>query len=409
LIGRTLINPRYLKDTINGKAYIITSEYKVHIKGREFNITAFPYRMQDNETMTCAEVTIANIIDYYSNKYNEYRTVTTTEILECEQRHGYERSFPSRGMTYPELSRTLAEFGFYPRLYYKPVFSSFRYSNISKEMEIKRLMHYYIESGIPVALNLGPDKESEKEGHSIVCIGHSEKKKNYLEDSKKFAGKISKSVFLDKDGINLINSADFYENYIIMDDNQIPYKNRSYEKFSIYPNYKIDSIAVPLNRRMFLDASDAYAIITSILENENTGIAVWTDGKIGNNDYVIMRIFMTSSSGLKEFRIHTEKYSDRRGIYEMVDMPRFVWVCELYEIDKYEKNQAFAEIIVDATGARDDMKNSYSSLIMMRYPKLIGFRMYSDIEPGLRWQYTYTDESYLTGYYGHNLNLFKEF
>ena len=61
----------------------------------------------------------------------------------------------------------------------------------------------------------------------------------------------------------IINSADFYEDYVVVDDNQPVYQVRSFDNLSLYPNMRVENLAVPLYKRMFLDAPDATSTIQS--------------------------------------------------------------------------------------------------------------------------------------------------
>ena len=176
-IGRTLINPRYVPDCIKNKVYVRLSSFEINVYGRSFKVRAFPYRMQDEETMCCAEVTLLNLLEYYSNSYNDYKIVVPSEIIAQEQKHSHERVLPARGITYPVLTKVLSEFGFSPRLYNVSAIDSYKYSSMTREDELKRWLHYYIESGIPVAINLVPVGVTGT-GHSIVCIGHGSAKSN---------------------------------------------------------------------------------------------------------------------------------------------------------------------------------------------------------------------------------------
>lgn len=176
LIGRTLIEPRYIIRKEDYPVYMRTSKFDLNILGRRLTVRAFPFRMQDQETMSCAEVTLLNILEHYSNSYNDYRDINPSEIIEHEQMHNHERVLPSKGMTYPILTKVLADFGFSPRLYNLYAIKNHNYSKITKKDELKRWLHYYVESGIPIALNLNPIG-SYGSGHSVVCIGHGSSKK----------------------------------------------------------------------------------------------------------------------------------------------------------------------------------------------------------------------------------------
>ena len=330
VIGRTLINPKYVFNSKTLPIYVRLSRFELNIYGKKFFVNAFPYRMQDEETMRCAEVTLLNLLEYYANSYHDYRSIVPREILESEQKHSHERVLPSRGISYPILTKVLSEFGFSPRLYNLSSIDKYSLSKITQEDELKRSLHYVIESGIPVALNLLPAGDNGS-GHSVVCIGHGDVKKELIEKAKR-----NKWISWDNKEYchPLINSADFYENYIVVDDNQPIYQLRPFKQLSSYPDMRVENIAVPLYKRMFLDASDAAAIVRSILHHEQFGINIWADEFLEYREDVVIRLFMASSRRLKYFRSKTLNNFYARETYAIVPMPRFVWVCELYR----EKN-----------------------------------------------------------------------
>ena len=261
-IGKTLINPKYIID--KKPVYMRLSKFTLHIYGKKLTVEAFPYRMQDEETMRCGEVTLLNLLEYYSNSYNDYRAVLPKDILDSEQKHSHERVLPARGITYPILTKVLSEFGFSPRLYNLDSIDSFSLSQVTQIDELKRWLHYYVESGIPVALNLLPIGISGA-GHSVVCVGHGQAKENLF-------GKAMKNRWIsweNKENCHpIIDSADFYEDYVIIDDNQPVYQVENFNKLSSFSNMRVENIAAPLYKRMFMDAPDAAAIVRTILHQQ---------------------------------------------------------------------------------------------------------------------------------------------
>lgn len=367
-IGRTLIHPKYIIKN-NSCAYLRLSRFVMHIYGKRLEVEAFPYRMQDEETMRCAEVTLLNLLEYYANSFKDYRSVVPNDILESEQRHSHERVLPAKGITYPILTKVLSEFGFSPRLYNLTSIDVFSLSQVTQADELRRWMHYYIESGIPVAVNLLPVGTGGS-GHSIVCIGHGEAKKELM----KSAMKKRWISWENKETCHpIINSADLYDDYAIIDDNQPVYQIKRFDQLSVFPDMRVENIAVPLYKRMFMDGPDAAAIIRSILHHKEYGINNWSGDFLEPGENVVMRLFMASSYGLKGYRIKTLNNQYAKETYAIVPMPRFVWVCELYRMGDYAEMMAFGEIILDATSA-PGRGNSYRSLILMHYPKVIGIR-----------------------------------
>lgn len=369
VIGRTLIDPQFLISEGDRPAYVRVSSFKLHIYGKKLLVKAFPYRVQDEETMRCAEVTLLNLLEYYSNSYIDYRNVVPSEILYMEQKHSHERVLPSRGTSYPVLTKILSEFGFSPRLYSLSAIERYNLSQVTQEDELKRLLHYYIESGIPVALNLLPIGNNGA-GHSMVCIGHGNANPDLIKKAKKHK-------WISWEHRNhchpIIDSADFYDRYVIVDDNQPVYQVRPFNQLSLYPDMKVENIAVPLYKRMFLDASDASAIVRTVLHHKQLGIDIWSDGFLEPQEDVIIRLFMASSNSLKEYRSQTLMDMFAREAYAMVPMPRFVWVCEIYRESNYDALNAFAEIVIDATSVPGRGHNT-RSLILMHYPHVLGIR-----------------------------------
>lgn len=147
-IGRTLINPEFFLNKDVRPVYVRLSDFKLNVYGRVLTVKAFPYRMQDQQTMCCAEVMLLNLLEYYSNSYEDYRAVVPSEIIENEQKHSYERVLPVRGITYPVLTKVLSEFGFSPRLYNISAIDSYTYSYVSQKLDapnayaiIRSLLH----------------------------------------------------------------------------------------------------------------------------------------------------------------------------------------------------------------------------------------------------------------------------
>lgn len=376
-IGRTLISPQWLLGEVNLPTYIKLSKFKAHVMGKEFSVRAFPFRMQDQETMRCTEVTLLNLLEFYSNSYDDYKSVVPRDIIESEQRHSYERVLPSRGISYPVLTKVLSDFGFSPRLYNVNAIEKFHLSQISQDDELKRWLHYYIESGIPVALNLLP-ASGNAPGHSMVCIGHGPEKDRLINEAFR-----RKQIRWSKLGNchPIINSADFFEDYVVVDDNQPVYQMRNYRQLAAYPDMRVVNIAAPLYKRMFLDAPDAASIITTLLQEEECGISEWTKDFLEENEDVIIRLFMTSCSSFKSFRKKTLSSIWVREVYTVIPMPRFVWVCELYRRQDYfaDRPQAFGEIVIDATSGANRGRRC---LIMAHYPKVILVRNPQQAESG---------------------------
>jgi hypothetical protein len=397
-IGRTLLSPvYYLK---GAESYLRTTEYKVTMFGKKLHINAFPYSMQDGETTSCAEITILNLLDYFSQNYSGYHYILPSDICKIAEANSFERRLPTTGLRYELITRIFTESGFYPRLYMAEIMTGIKF---------KRIMHYYVESGIPIALGIDIDSTNR---HSIICIGHGKLDKELL-------GSRITCVYDEqsKNRIWLIDAADIINEYYFMDDNKEPYYTYKWEQTPqnnvfkendfLLGGYKPSCIMVPLYKRMFLEAVDAYDICTSILADSIIGIQNAYKVKDNNEEIatrdnpLIIRLFMASSRSFKAKRISSfgDKNSKIREIYIETPFPKFVWVCELYTKETY-LNQAIGEIVIDATSAPNA---KVDSLIILHYPNIISRRMPEDILNGKEVELMVVNEWEPFEYYNQNL------
>lgn len=394
-IGHTLISPYFFIEEKD--VFLRYAKYSATIYGLRLQINAFPFSMQDGETTTCAEITILNLMDYFSRKYPEYRSILPSEIVRITEENGYERNLPARGLGYSVITKVFSEVGFSPRLYNMNLFS-----DVS---QFKRVMHYYIESGLPVAVGV---KIDEKTRHSIVCIGHGTIQYD----------KIGSKIYAICDPITdnyiwLVDSADLCSRYIIMDDGGIPYeicewkhtiqKDKVTDK-DMLGNYEPDNLMVPLYKRMFLEAQDAYDVCTSALASSKIGIqSICKDlGQIDNP--VIIRLFMCSSRNYKQCRIakFESKNSEVRERYVRLLLPRFIWVCEIYDRKSYCEGKAIGEIIIDATASPHD---GIKSVLLYHYPYSI-FVCQRNMKELFDRDIEFEKVNEWEPFYGYNHNLF---
>lgn len=394
IIGRSYWNPHYFLTSGN---YVRTSRFSGSVLGKRWTIRAFPYMMQDQEATTCAEVTVLNLIDYYSNSYTEYPCALLSDIELVEARHSADRIFPSRGMSYADVSRSLAQIGLAPIVYAS-------HSSKLTHLFMRRYLYYYVESGIPFGIAV----ESGERGilHSMICIGHGPMEYNWLEEQT--VNYLSKDKYGNDSEEQLhqcwiANSADAYCSFIVMDDNQTPYQTVkltiSHPHQWIYPTtnnnitaYAVDYLCVPLYKRVFLSADGAEELFCSILTSrmgfqaivykQNIEDLYHTIGSEQNNPLII-RIFLASSRTFFAERISmfhniSETEMDRHfeTVYQNLYCPRFIWVCELYSKDLFHctNPQAIGEIVVDATARQTGNTDSLDGVILIHYPHYITYR-----------------------------------
>lgn len=364
-MGRTLLDPKKLRLP---QCYVRTTKFEVSIFGAEYTIDAFPFTGQDGEVMTCSETCIWEILEYFGTRYANYRTVLPNDIISKLNNNARERILPSEGLTFLQVSDLLKAFGFEPRLYVRKSYENKNLTKHSSSSNInifRKIFHYYTESAIPFAMGIS---DSVHEEHSIVCIGHG------------VADHSLKNANIQKVGnLRLIDTASFYNQYVIIDDNQIPYRIERYDHFSKNRNMKVEFLAVPLYKHIFLEADGAMEIINNffLAYAQDLEVLLKDMGIIKNNiEPLVMRLFLTSSRNFKKFRIKNAQSIEEKLIYSEMAYPKFVWVCEFSTYFVYTKEEMVnGEIILDATAFSEA---AFNSIISIRIGQNIGYRSPSE-------------------------------
>lgn len=312
--GRTLLDPTKMRMKLR---YLRTAEFKVTICGRKYLINAFPFSNQMGDVLRCAETSVWALLEYFGTKYETYRTILPSTIIKWESEDMVQRSLPSEGMTYLQISAMLKDFGFEPLIYEResyqrdgnlasgeredirshnekivhadptPDVCSMQAASVGgkgdfllirekeaaakdaiiakkfrekqgthvekQEISLRSLFHYYIESGIPLITAVCNERESVN--HSIIVIGHDERSPYRVAP-----GFVEQNVYKLGD-LNCIDSSTFYDRYITIDDNQYPYRSELFDRFSVTQNCKVKAFIVPLYRHIFLTAEAAVKII----------------------------------------------------------------------------------------------------------------------------------------------------
>lgn len=447
--GRTLLDPykmicRDLEGNISYPfKYLKTTEYKFHLLGNVYKIQAFPFSSQDGVAMKCAETAIHLLCDFEATSSALYAKVLPSEIQDKLKIRLSERILPSHGLYCNDISYLLREFGFSPMIYVgidnreramnqyeEMIYHDFRIGLISENLvsseknnigqkeawdeqhitDLKKWFHYYVESALPVLAITAPNQEVNK--HATLIIGHSKKKRS-INDCRIY--RLGKFPCMD--------TAEFYEDYIIQDDNQIPYIEEKMDRFTSTGNYKLEAFIVPLERHVFLEAASAVSICDAFVARENEMFANAIDNiiveckiflkntkddenkkqysnlidamTISEDNPITIRYYLVNCADYKQYRIATgDSLSDKR-FYADIPMPKSAWIAEISTYRCYEMGYAFAELVLDATASNQSKANS---LLLLRVAQLGVYRLpnetYNDLRMKMVEHTAYTD---LTG------------
>ncbi|KIA96018.1 hypothetical protein OA88_21775 [Flavobacterium sp. JRM] len=342
-IGRSLISKNAFVDN-----NFICCNYKgrVLVNGVKLTVDGYPHSSQDTESISCAETTIWSVMEYFGNRYADYKPTTPSNIINVLNKFSKQRLLPSNGLTVDQISFALKEFGFGTSIY--AVDDAF-------EEELKNIIAYYIESGIPVIAAL----ENTNLAHAVVIIGHEDDQKTDLSKVKK-----RELQYSDED-VKYIDYTDIHKKYVVTDDNLAPYRlidlNNPVEHYGdddAFFGATIESIVVPLYKKIYLEVINARSLATSIISDSNFGYKF--------KDDFVFRFFLTSS---RSFKSHVSKLKSKQPLLietlVLTKMPKFIWIAEIYENDNFNSGTADGLVVIDATEANN---NFIDSLLFAGYP-----------------------------------------
>lgn len=337
IVGRSIISPRALKDN----SFSISSvKIPSTCNGVKFEIEGFPYSSQDGETITCAETTIWELMEYFSHKYSEYKSVLPSDIIKVLHSISMERQLPSIGLDISQISFALREFGFGTRIYSREAYGDTVFFN---------LLSCYIESGIPVVVSVESLPGFEEIGHAMVCIGHVEIQPDIIDsiqETKIISEKLKKIA--QKKNNHIFDLDDLHKKFVFVDDNHPIYQ----KNFLIKPceNYKspkwgnciLTHFLVPLYPKIYLEALRAKSFTLSFLLNSLA--------KIKDNDEIFFRTYLASSRSYKDWLITSDfNPIENKKFLLAQQMPKFIWVTEISSRELIKKKKCNGLIILDAT------------------------------------------------------------
>lgn len=318
-LGTSYIDPHII---IKEDAYLMLSNYKVHILGQEFSCRSFPWMMQETDISVCAHVSLWTVLRYYGNKYKNYTECAMGDIIEKIQ-GDWGRKTPSGGLTPLQIADVLKLFNFSPIV---------RGGEKRKSDMFLDEMISYIESGIPMIAFI-----SSKQ-HAISIMGHGKVNYEKLDDPDIV------EQMKDKEN-NIILHSKLISSLYVMEDNCFPYRKITKELPTSESDvdYYMQEIAyavIPLYPRMQLVYNEVYERYVALVEAK---VMNWEEIKIS-------RIYITSSNSLK--RVIAETSGIAKGLKDIIltlRMPKFIWCIDIAGVENYKNGLTSGKIIIDTT------------------------------------------------------------
>lgn len=330
-IGRNAIDVRAKKEPWRNVA-ICKATIKATCIGHKLSVKAFPHASQDAEHMSCAENSIWALLEYFGNKYAIYDPILPSEIINTLKDYKIDRTLPTSGLTYDQISILLKKQGFETKIYSET------------NPRFKELFSCYIESGLPLITCIQGD---DNFGHAFVCIGRSTEGEvrvdNYSDES--IQGNTRKLCYWNRN----------IDRFVVNDDNFPTYKIINFsspaEGYPNVKNAKIKSFIVPLHNEIYLPAE---------LAIETTNVLI----DLFNINEKCIRTFLTTSRSYKRYIVNSTSFSvENKQALLRLDMPKFVWVSEYFDADSAAQKKAQGVFVLDAT-SNTRSGSFYNSLII---------------------------------------------
>jgi hypothetical protein len=350
IIGRNILRPDFYKK--KKKVYVAVTPGEASINGIKFKIEGFPHCSQDAEMIVCAETAVWSLMEYFSYRYNDHKSLLPKTIHKILSNSSAIRQVPSVGLNGGQIAFVLKKVGFGVQLYS---------SDVHSEQEFFNILRIYTESCIPIMAiisnNLGT-------AHVMNIVGRTELKPN------------TTFSVMDRmeSGSNLYS---FYEQpaeYLVVDDNLRPYSHINLNNPAInygdgnkFTGCTIKAAIVPLYPSIYTEPHKAFEFVIEYLKQLDT--------LLGLDSYVV-RILLSSTRSYKHYVALNPHLPDNvKTLLISTPMPKFIWICELSTIEQASApdKKACGLVILDATEPRNPeviftlVKNLYIGILNNKY------------------------------------------
>lgn len=333
IIGRNVISPKILKEK---ELYICTSDFESSVYGLKCKIKGFPHSSQDGESIKCAETSIWALMEYFGNKYPEYKPILPSQIVNILKQRALLRQIPSNGLPIDDISYILKNQGF-GTLYYS--------NQCYDPSDFKHFFSCYVDSGTPLVVALSNEKNIF---HANLCIGYKKIDRFKIDNLKP----------LEMEDKKIFDYSRIIEDFVFIDDNMPSYQVASFEtptshycdKWNCdddWKNCKIINFIVPFYHKNYQSATEAISL-------SNIVISKFLD----TPDHIYVRTYLASTKTYKDYiRKNTEIDTNIKTFLLELDTSKFIWITEISKRESFINEKVNGLLIIDPTGNPDSLTN----------------------------------------------------
>lgn len=185
IIGRTML-ATYNKEAVDddGKKtfrYYLENTHKSHLFGNEMSIKSTPFQAQDKEVSACATVALWTACQALTSEFGTQTHALSEIAIKTTIRPATSRSFPTSGLTLPQIIEYLHSMGLEIDLIHVSNEDNEAMAEQKNVRDAKTAIKAFIRAGMPIIAMITLIKETEggtgkkeKAYHAVVITGYGE-------------------------------------------------------------------------------------------------------------------------------------------------------------------------------------------------------------------------------------------
>ena len=351
-ISKAYINPKILLKTPCSK--IILSKVHVDILGKRIHMNTFPFRQTDSELLSCSEVSMYGVFDYYYNKNQGFNKERLSSLLKTKEELSRIRGFHyTNGMDVQNICSIFRQKG-YETVFYDKNAMFIGFTSTSKTKKLVSMFYPYVNSGYPCLLLVKPTTGWEELGHCITSIGTVESITHTIDDKTitRIESAVGKAFYT-------VQESEFCTEIITVDDQTCLNYIQILNTQELDHKYEIIGTVIVVPDSIKMEAEVAY-----YFANDFIAVDPFCSLLVDEDDErFIISIFLVKSTEYVRYRVAHATSLSEKDLYVNCPLPDYVWLCEYSTVDSYTHNLANAELVLDATVARP---NLFNSLVLFR-------------------------------------------
>lgn len=348
--------------------------FPVRLAGRELELTGVPFMQQDNAVGACAQAAIWMALRTMRKREGD-RAHDPAQITGAATRFSISgRILPNRlGLTQPQVVEAIRAAGYSPHPIHFALGTNFNlgsHLNAAQLSHARRVLHAYVESGIPVLLILYPNSG----GHAVVIVGHTFSQTPVRKDELAFS--------LQAGALQIAHAVSWVPEFVIHNDNSGPYLPLPQDTTG--GGYALDQTyaAIPLlPADVFVSGEEALQFATTLWQDILAELTASLNYQEAADlcDLLAVRLLLLEKRKIRAWAANSTVAPEVREQLRLGDLPRRVWALELHLKSGYGAHASEKAASLVGFILLDSTSDSAATAMLFIY---LNFPAFSDTEKG---------------------------